>query len=482
MTRHVDTPQSRCRFAIAHTDITPPVGIYHRLWGAALHDRSTGVHRPLRGTVLLFQPLDQPNTPPQVVLAVDLCFIAHDVLSDMFPEMSRRTGLPRENFLVSPSHTHSTGYLDYSRESLPGGDLIRPYFARLTEQFSELIIAARRELQPATIVYGTGHCTMGAHRDFWDYQTRQYVCGFHPDGIADPRVLVGRVTDAEGATLATLINYACHPTTLAWQSSLIGPDYIGAMRETVEEHTSAPCVFLQGASGDVGPRDGFTGNTAVADRNGRQLGFAALEAYTGLPPAGTRFAYAGPVVSGATLGTWENVPLPEPDLQRHATMQVHDFIVNLAYRPELPTREETAANRETYFAEEQQALKAGDTAKARDSHALVERMDRQLARLRVLPEGTHYPFAVRLWKLGDAIWVFVESEPYNYLQRTLRHRFPRNPIVVNTLINAPRTVYLPTESYYNTGVYQESIACLAAGSLELLTEQIAAKITQALNR
>ena len=76
--------------------------------------------------------------------------------------------------------------------------------------------------------------------------------------------------------LGTLVNYACHPTTLAWENTLISPDYVGAMREVVEQHTGAPCLFLQGASGDLGPREGFVGDTAVADRNGRQLGFAAL--------------------------------------------------------------------------------------------------------------------------------------------------------------------------------------------------------------
>lgn len=476
MSRHLDTPQSVCRFSLAQTDITPPVGIYHRLWGAATHDRSTGVHRPLRGTVMLFQPEGQPDVPPQVLLAVDLCFLAYDVLNDMLPEMSRRTGIPREHFLFSPSHTHSAGYLDYSRESLPGGDLIRPYFKRLAEQFSELVNAAKENLEPATLVYGVGHCGLGTHRDFWDHVSKQYVCGFHPEGTCDTRVVVARVTDAKGKELATIANYACHPTTIAWQSSLIGPDYIGAFREVVEEHTGAPCVFLQGASGDVGPKDGFVGDHAVADRNGRQLAFAVLEAWTGLRPAGTRFAYAGPVVSGATLGTWKDVPLPAADLQRQAVMQVEDFTVNLAYRPELPTREQVTADRGKYLAEEQAATKAGDLETARDAHALVERMDRQLARMRVLPEGKHYPFPVRLWKLGDAVWVFVESEPYNYLQRELRARFPNHPIVVNTLINAPRTVYLPTEPYYNTGVYQESIACVAAGSLELLTARIGDRI------
>ena len=42
---HVETPQSICRFGIAVGDITPPVGIYHRMWGAATHERAEGIHR-----------------------------------------------------------------------------------------------------------------------------------------------------------------------------------------------------------------------------------------------------------------------------------------------------------------------------------------------------------------------------------------------------------------------------------------------------
>src|SRR5438093_6459168 len=58
----VNTPQSRCRFALAWADITPPIGIYHRMWGAAKHERATGVHRPLRATVAVFAPLDCENS------------------------------------------------------------------------------------------------------------------------------------------------------------------------------------------------------------------------------------------------------------------------------------------------------------------------------------------------------------------------------------------------------------------------------------
>lgn len=42
----VSTPQTRCRVGVARRDITPPAGIYHRMWGAAMHDRAEGVHKP----------------------------------------------------------------------------------------------------------------------------------------------------------------------------------------------------------------------------------------------------------------------------------------------------------------------------------------------------------------------------------------------------------------------------------------------------
>ena len=76
---HLNTPQSICRFGLAVRDITPPVGIYHRMWGAARHDRSAGVHRPLRATAMVFGPPDDAANGDvgdcQVVLALDHCLL-----------------------------------------------------------------------------------------------------------------------------------------------------------------------------------------------------------------------------------------------------------------------------------------------------------------------------------------------------------------------------------------------------------------------
>src|SRR5258708_11748968 len=81
------------------------------------------------------------------------------------------------------------------------------------------------------------------------------------------------------------------------------------MRAIVESATgNAPCLFLQGNSGDLAPRDDYAGDPAVADRNGSILGYAALATLTSMLPAGTRLDYAGVVESGAPLATWSPRP------------------------------------------------------------------------------------------------------------------------------------------------------------------------------
>ena len=238
----------------------------------------------------------------QILVALDHCVLGAMEHEQLVSHIAQASGQPKEAILVVFAHTHAAGLMGLERASLPGGDLIPGYLLSVAARAAELVRDCVAGLAPAGIVYGQGCCNLAAHRDFFDEERQQFVCGFNPGAPADDTVLVGRVTADNGELLATVVNYACHPTTLAWKNTLISPDYVGAMREVIEQATDAPCLFLQGASGDLGPREGFVGDTAVADRNGRQLGFAALSALTALPAAGTLFRYTGPVVSGATLG------------------------------------------------------------------------------------------------------------------------------------------------------------------------------------
>jgi hypothetical protein len=56
-------PTTHCRFGVARRDVTPPVGIYSRSWGAATHDVAEGVHRPLTATAAVGSST-RPTAPP----------------------------------------------------------------------------------------------------------------------------------------------------------------------------------------------------------------------------------------------------------------------------------------------------------------------------------------------------------------------------------------------------------------------------------
>ena len=107
---------------------------------------------------------------------------------------------------------------------------------------------------------------------------------------------------------------------------------------------------------------------------------------------------------------------------------------------------------------------------------MVERADRRLTRLAQLPTGQAFPFPITMWRTGDVLWLALEAEHYNILQRQLRRRFLQMPIMVMTLVNGARPGYLVPAEAYGKGIYQESVAMLAPGSLEKLIDALEAEI------
>ena len=248
------------------------------------------------------------------------------------------------------------------------------------------------------------------------------------------------------------------------------------VRELVEADTGAPCLFLQGASGDLGPVRGFVGDTRVADRNGRVVGHSALAAIESLPPPGTEFRYTGPVISGTRIGTWADAPLEAPALGRQECWTWKTIRVDMSYRHDLPTVADTMAARERHLAEEKLARDAGDMARVRDARAAAEQMTRQLTRLNALAPGNSYPLQVTVARVGEALWVFAPGELYQVFQVTIRERFAPMPVVVVTMTGDWQPGYIPPAFAFGYGIYQEVIAATAPGCLEVLIEAVSREI------
>jgi hypothetical protein len=437
---------SRAAVGAAVREITPPVGIYARSWGAARHETAVGVHRPLTATALVLRPIDGAGSD-QVLLGFDAGWLPYRPDEEALQRAVRgAAGLTDETLLMNMSHTHGGANLNSQLSDKPGVELIAPYLAHLAEQLAGVISDARATLQPAWLTFGYGRCAMAANRDLWAPDLGRYVCGYNPHAAADDTVLVGRVTADDGRVIATLVNYACHPTTLAWQNQLLSPDYIGAMRETLEQIYDAPCLFLYGAAGELGPREGFVGDPAVADRNGRQLAYAAAAAIEALPPPATRFCYTGTVASGANLATWAHQPLDPAAQQRCAVIGSATTYVPLQRKTSLTPVDPPAAGAGDPIAEAEKALRRTFIRAA-------------------LGDDPVYQMPLWAWRLGDALLIACPNEAYSVMQTAIRARFSGRPVLVLGCTNG--TVgYLPPAATYHSGLYQEQQSPFAAGCLE----------------
>jgi hypothetical protein len=439
------TPPSASVYAgVARRDLTPPLGMYNRIWGAALHDVAEGVHRPLTATALAIRA--EPQAPPLLLISLDWCLIVES--QRVLAPLVQRVGGDAARVIVNCTHTHSIGFVSPMRADQPGGRLLEPYLERAIQSLCEAAdeAIALSSKTPAIITAATGRCGLATNRDLPDpADATRYVCGYNPDAPADDTLLVLRVAgESDGKTLATVVNYACHPTTLAWQNKRFSPDYIGAMRELVEQQRGGLCLFLQGASGNLAPAHQYVGDERVPEQHGRQLGFAVLSTLEGMLGPGYQLAYEGVKESGAPLALWR--PRRFEPSRRLEARQLH---VDLPRKP-WPSLAQVEAQ-----------------LQACSDRALSERLRRQaglIRRLDASPTGD-----VWVWHVGDIILVAQHNEAYPDYQQHLRAARPRQAVVVMNVSNN-NFGYLYPRAIAGDNIYPVWQSPFAENALEELTQ------------
>jgi hypothetical protein len=283
------------------------------------------------------------------------------------------------------------------------------------------------------------------------------VVGFNPGNNADDTLLTGRIIGKDGKILGTIVNYACHPTTLAWDNLLISPDYVGAMRGVVESATEVPCLFLQGASGELAPAEQYTGDTEVADKHGRQLGYAVLSSLESMLPAGKELSFNKIIESAAPLAVW-SLKESNPSTKLKATKTEVPFALK-----EMPSIAEI----------ERQWNECTPGAEK-------EKLWRKLNIRKSTGDGDVMTTPLWIWQLGGAFLVGQPNEAYSIFQQELRKLFPHNAVAVMNIVNG-HMGYLPPAHLYEKDIYPVWQTPFAKGSLELLIQTSANVCTQLIN-
>ena len=440
---------------VAREDITPPVGIYSRSWGAAKHDVAEAIHRPFTLTCLTFRK--SADDSPLVLVSADLGWWKSDDEKQFRQGILDGLSLPPSQLMVCLTHTHSGPSLSTENADKTGGDLIAPYLKKIRESVIRAVKTALSRARRSFLSWHYDKCTLATCRDLPDSNANRYICGYNPAVPADNTLLVGRVTDEKNEVIAVIVNYACHPTTLAWQNRRLSPDYIGAMRQIVEEQTSAPCLFLQGASGELSPAEQYVGELEVPESHGRRLGYSVLSALEGMLPADSRLEFTGVVESGAPLAIWTRKPQKSSPVLLSEMVEMQLPLKDLPSVAEIEQRLQNCADR-----------------------VLKERLTRQRAVRRIVGDGQKARFNMWIWRLGDSLLFGHPNEAYSIFQIDLRKILAPHPIAVMNLTNGS-IGYLPPRDLFKYDLYQVWQTPFESGCLELVADK-ALRAAQAMLR
>jgi hypothetical protein len=241
MTTQEQQSQSSLQVGIARTDITPPVGIL--MVGFAGRGPSIGVHDPLFATALVVTDGEKKAA----LIGCDLLDLGAAVVEDVRKEIdARKLDIQPAHVTISCTHTHY-GPDSYRSESASD---VAAYRANLIYKLAGVVQEAVSNTQTVRMGVGWGISDIGINRRE-KRPDGQIVLGKNPDGPIDRQVGVLRLDKEDGTPLACLVNFACHPVSQGGRMQLISADFPGKMRDVVEQLIGAPCLYLQGACGNI---------------------------------------------------------------------------------------------------------------------------------------------------------------------------------------------------------------------------------------
>lgn len=229
-------------------DITPPPGM--AMSGFAVRaEPASGIHDPL--TV-------------RALAVGDTAVAVADVIGldgETNARIRRRCTLPDEHVMICALHNHG------GPVSMPGrlsDDADPAYLVRLEDTCVQAIDGAVAARRPARLSAGLGTDPNVA-------RNRR-----HNDGPLDRSLPLLRVRDEDGAMIAVMTGYACHPVVLGADNRLWTADYPHYVRAALEDACpGAVALFLTGCAGDA--NTGHSAQTSLSLAPGCERSFAAAE-------------------------------------------------------------------------------------------------------------------------------------------------------------------------------------------------------------
>ncbi len=247
--------------------VSPDPGAF--IAGDARNRRFAGEHDPLYARALVLRQGEQALA---LVVVDNIGLVRPDIqrMRNRAAALAADPALPAERIIIGSTHTHSgpdVVGLWGEHELSSGRD--PEYVAYLTEMVARQVARAAAGLQPVTLRVASGE-----HELDW-------VQNVSEPGLLDRRVTVLQLVNDEGRTVATLTNFACHPTVMDAVSDQVSSDYVAGFYRVMNERLQGEHLFMQGAIGGWVQPDKRSRSFDLADRYGASVAETALELLEG---------------------------------------------------------------------------------------------------------------------------------------------------------------------------------------------------------
>ena len=386
---------------------------------------------------------------PVLLVNIDHCGIEADICNRFRGAMSKTSGIPVENILLTATHTHTGPMLRPIDRYVVDENLLAEYVDFLERRLCDLAVLALANRKPARMGMAVAHAPdrIAYIRRYRMKDGTTQTCPpindpniDHPLGELDQRINILRF-DIEGENSVVILNYGLHGDTVGGE--LISSDWQGWTRRTVEKALDGTrCMCVNGAEGDVGSTHVFPSG---GDMNDTEISFDNEMKSPGMA------RFVGRALAGSVLQVYDKVEYVDVD----RVCMMHRVVTVDAKKPDpaaMPLAREYKrlhdAGRDDLIPYEGMQL----------TTVLAEAL--RLCRMENSPET--FDLELTGLRIGNVAFVGIPGEPFTQIGVAIKNFEGWDMILPCCLANGSEG-YFPTQKAYDEGGYETNSSVYAAG-------------------
>jgi len=236
---HADTLEvGAARTVITPTDSLPLGGYGVYFWSMDNTRLSQDAHDPLYATAVFLLTGDDAL----VLIQTDLVGLVRADMEVIRDEVAAKLGIDRDRVIVTSTHTH------HSPDTVGLWGTVIPartgrsekYMNRVKHRAIKAAVQAFRARRPASLHMAVGE----EHELHWNERIQT-----DPDASLDSILTAVKAVDENGKVVATITNWACHPTAVGADNLHPSADWVGYFYQSMSQAMPGVHMYLNGSIG-----------------------------------------------------------------------------------------------------------------------------------------------------------------------------------------------------------------------------------------